>query len=77
MSFNGLTKAISPKFCILCVRIKINEHSFEPFGVWILFWSASSHSVSDLYVTTILHYYNRKIELVRVIQTHGVVTCTL
>ena len=77
MSFCGLTKGISPKICILCVRVIINERSFEPFCVWILFWSASSHSVSDFYMTTILHYYRRKIGLVRVIQLHGVVTCAL
>ena len=23
--------------CILCVRVKINKHSFEPFCVWFLF----------------------------------------
>ena len=37
MSFCGLTKGISPKMCILCVRVKINKHSFEPFCVWFLF----------------------------------------
>ena len=37
MSFCGLIKWISPKMCILCVRVKINKRSFEPFYVWILF----------------------------------------
>ena len=36
MSFCGLAKGISPKMCILCVRIKINKRSFEIFCVWIL-----------------------------------------
>ena len=36
MSFCGLIKGISPKICILCVRVKINKRSFEPFCVWIL-----------------------------------------
>ena len=35
MSFCGLIKGIAPKICILCVRVKINKRSFEPFGVWI------------------------------------------
>ena len=35
MSFCGLIKGISPKICILCVRVKINKRSFEPFCVWI------------------------------------------
>ena len=33
MSFRGLIKGISPKICILCVRIKINKRSFDPLGV--------------------------------------------
>ena len=33
VSFCGLTKGISPK---ICIRVKINKHSFEPFCVWIL-----------------------------------------
>ena len=33
----GMIKGISPKICILCVRVKINKRSFEPFRVWILF----------------------------------------
>ena len=37
MSFCGLTKGISPKICILCVRVIISKRSFEPFCVWILF----------------------------------------
>ena len=28
---------------------KINKRSFEPFCVWILFWNASSRSVSDFH----------------------------
>ena len=36
MSFCGLIKGISPKVCILCVRVKINKRSLEPFCVWIL-----------------------------------------
>ena len=35
--FCGLTKGISLKICMLCVRVKINKCSFEPFCVWILF----------------------------------------
>ena len=31
LSFCGLIKGISPKMCILCVRVKINKRSFEPF----------------------------------------------
>ena len=31
-----MTKGISPKMCILCVRVKITKRSFEPFCVWIL-----------------------------------------
>ena len=34
-SYCGLIKRISPKICILCVRVKINKRSFEPFCVWI------------------------------------------
>ena len=40
VSFCGLTKGISLKRCILCVRVKTNKRLFEPFGVWILFLSA-------------------------------------
>ena len=47
LSFCGLTNGISPKICILCVRVKINKHSFEPFCVRILFQNANSHSVSS------------------------------
>ena len=38
---------ISLKMCILCqcVRVKINKRLFEPSCVWILFQSASSHSI--------------------------------
>ena len=35
MSFCGLIKGISPKLCILRVRVEINKRSFEPFCVWI------------------------------------------
>ena len=35
MSFCGLTKGISPKICILCVRVKINKRLFGPVCVWI------------------------------------------
>ena len=35
MSFCGLIKGISPKICILRVRVKINKRAFEPFCVWI------------------------------------------
>ena len=34
MSFCDLIKEISPNICILCVRVKINKRSFEPFCVW-------------------------------------------
>ena len=37
LSFCGLTKGISPKICILYVRVKINKSSFEPFCDRILF----------------------------------------
>ena len=30
----ALIKGISPKMCILCVRVKINKRSFEPFFVF-------------------------------------------
>ena len=33
VSFIGLIKGISPKICMLCVRVKINKRSFEPFCV--------------------------------------------
>ena len=43
MSFCSLIKGISRKICILCVRVKINKRSFEPFRVWILSpWRISS-----------------------------------
>ena len=35
VSFCSLIKGISMKICILCVRVKINKRSFEPFCVWI------------------------------------------
>ena len=35
MSFCGLIKGMYPISCILCVRVKINKRSFEPFCVWI------------------------------------------
>ena len=35
MLFCGLITGISPKMCILCVRVKISKCSFEPFCVWI------------------------------------------
>ena len=31
VSFYDLTKGIAPKMCILCVRVKINKRSYEPF----------------------------------------------
>ena len=37
-----LDKGVFPENCILCVRVKINNRSFEPFCVWIQFpmsWS--------------------------------------
>ena len=34
MSFCGLIKRISPKICILCVRVKMNKRSFKPFFVF-------------------------------------------
>ena len=33
-----LDKGISPKMCILCIRVKINKRSFEPFCIWILIY---------------------------------------
>ena len=33
VSFYGLIMGVSPKICILCVRVKINKRSFEPFCV--------------------------------------------
>ena len=33
VSFYGLIMEVSPKICILCVRVKINKRSFEPFCV--------------------------------------------
>ena len=36
MSFCGLINGMSPKSCILCVRVKINKRSFEPFCFLIL-----------------------------------------
>jgi len=39
VSFCGLIKAISTKLCVLCVRIKINNRSFEPFCVRIVMTS--------------------------------------
>ena len=35
MSFCGFIKGISTKICILCVPVKINKRSFEPFSVYI------------------------------------------
>ena len=35
VSLCGLTKEISPKMCVLWVRVKINKRSFERFCVWI------------------------------------------
>ena len=37
LSLSGLIKGISPKMCILCVCVKINKRSFEPFCVLMLF----------------------------------------
>ena len=37
VSFSGFIKEISPRICILCVRVKINKHSCEHFCVSILF----------------------------------------
>ena len=31
VSFCGLIKGISPKFCLLCVRVKINKRSLDLF----------------------------------------------
>ena len=31
MSYCALINGISPKMCMLCVRVKINKRSFEPF----------------------------------------------
>ena len=36
VSFCCLIKGISPKICVLCVRVKINKRLFETFCVWIL-----------------------------------------
>ena len=38
MAFCGLIKGISPKICILSVRVKINKRSFEPFCVLFRDW---------------------------------------
>ena len=37
LTVHFLSKGISKKTGILCVRVKINKRSFEPFCVWILF----------------------------------------
>ena len=37
------------KICIVCVRVIINNRSFEPFCVWIWLWNTSSHSVPDCF----------------------------
>ena len=40
--------------CILCVRVKINKCSFEPFCVWIM--SGCSHAVAcDIFGTFAVH----------------------
>ena len=31
--FCGLIKVIPPKMCIMCIHVKINKRSFEPFCV--------------------------------------------
>ena len=36
-------KGIYPKICILCVRVKINKRSFEPFCVWLYLRVVSLH----------------------------------
>ena len=55
MSFCGLTKGVSLKICRLCVRVKINKLSFNPFCVWISSVSMcnalSQNIVSQLVVT--------------------------
>ena len=41
-----MRKRISPKICILSVRVKINKRSFEPFCVWIF----QNENIRQLYV---------------------------
>ena len=50
MSFYGLIKGISPKICILCVSVKINKRSFEPFCVWISFQDSLLSSTTPKYL---------------------------
>ena len=52
MSFCGLTKGISQRICILCVRVIINKRSFEPFCVWIFLLSVCKHS------SLLLHWFS-------------------
>ena len=40
MSFCGFIKEISPKMCVLCVRVQINKRSFELFVFGSLFTEA-------------------------------------
>ena len=51
MSFCGLTKGISSN---MCVRVKIDKLSFEPFCLWILFQNASSHFASDCFICVVV-----------------------
>ena len=53
-------KGISPKIYILCVRVKINKRSFEPFCVWILSWNANRHSVSFSFFLFLFFFFSFK-----------------
>ena len=43
-----LHKGISPKICILCVRVKINKRSFEPFCVRVVSFTIVSLSMCKI-----------------------------
>ena len=51
-------KGISPKICVLCVHVKINKRSFEPFCVWISLFRVFCSIFSGLLFTCFLCLLN-------------------
>ena len=65
---NIIIKGISPKMCILCVRVKINKRLFEPFCVWILL------SIS-LRFTSVIYFFKHNTALFCFINNHHYDSC--
>ena len=67
--FCGLIKGIPPKMCILCVPVKINKRSFEPFCVGLCL--SVSVCVPVFIVTDRVSYLSNILEGIHMSVTKG------